>query len=267
MISVVIPLYNKEKYIKETILKVLNQTYQHFEIIIINDGSKDKGPDIVNEINDSRIKLFNKNNGGVSSARNLGIEKSQYEYIAFLDADDEWLPNHLEEINKLITKYKNSADIFVTNFARKYVTGNLINNRKPEELKEGIIIDYFKKVIRKGIIHTSCVCVSKKALLKANLFDERLSRGEDMDLWMRLAKEFGIAYSPVITEVYLQEAENNSKVKSDVTRSIIYHLDFSTVTSIDEKRYLKNLLYRKYASLLKNIDFSNFIKLMIKQGF
>lgn len=267
MISVVIPLYNKEKYIKETILKVLEQTYQHFEIIIVNDGSKDKGPDIVNEIDDPRIKLFNKKNGGVSSARNLGIEKSQYEYIAFLDADDEWLPNHLEEINNLITKYKNSADIFVTNFARKHAAGSPIDNRKPDELKEGVINDYFKTVLKKGLIHTSCVCISKRALLKVSSFDERLSRGEDMDLWLRLGKEFGIAYSPIVTELYLQEAENNSRIKSDITKSIIYYLDFSTVTSVDEKKYLKNLLHRKYASLLKNIDFANFIKLMTKQGF
>ena len=266
MISVVIPLYNKEKYILETVRKVLDQTYQHFEIIIINDGSKDKGPDMVNEINDPRVKLFNKENGGVSSARNLGIEKSQYDYIAFLDADDEWLPNHLEEINNLITRYKSSADIFVTNFARKYASGIHIDNRKPHELEEGIVKNYFKTVLKKGLIHTSCVCISKKAL-KTNLFDERLSRGEDMDLWLRLSKDFGIAYSPVITELYLQEAENNSRVKSDITKSLIYYLDFSKVTSIDEKKYLKNLLHRKYASLLKNIDFANFIKLMIKQGF
>ncbi|MBO9693688.1 glycosyltransferase family 2 protein [Chryseobacterium sp.] len=267
MISVVIPLYNKEKYIKETILKVLNQSFQHFEIIIINDGSKDRGPDIVNEINDPRVKLFNKENGGVSSARNVGIEKSQFEYIAFLDADDEWLPNHLEEIQKLITKYKTSADVFVTNFARKYSEEKIVDNRKQNELKEGIVKDYFKVILKKGLIHTSCVCVSKKALLKAKLFDERLSRGEDMDLWGRLAREYGIAYSPVITELYLQEAENNSRGKSDITKSIVYHLDFSGVTSVDEKKYFKNLLYRKYASLLKNIDFASFIKLMIKQGF
>ena len=267
MISVVIPLYNKEKYIKETICKVLNQTYQNFEIIIINDGSKDKGPDIVSEINDQRVKLFNKENGGVSSARNIGIEKSQFEYIAFLDADDEWLPNHLEEINKLITRYKSRADVFVTNFARKYSEENIVDNRKQDELKEGIVKDYFKIIFKKALIHTSCVCVSKKALLKAKLFDERLSRGEDIDLWGKLSREYEIAYSPVVTELYLQEAENNSKGKSDITRSILYHLDFSTVKSLDEKKYLKKLLYRKYASVLKDIDFANFIKLMIKQGF
>ncbi|WP_449398447.1 glycosyltransferase family 2 protein [Chryseobacterium wanjuense] len=267
MISVVIPLYNKEKYIQETIRKVLNQTYQNFEIVVINDGSKDRSPEIVNEIDDPRIKLINKQNGGVSSARNLGIEKAQYEYIAFLDADDEWLPNHLEEIHNLINEYKDSADVFVTNFSRKYSTGENINNRKPDELSKGLVKDYFKIVNKKGLIHTSCVCVSKSALLKVNLFDERLSKGEDIDLWLKLSKEFGIAYSPVITELYLQEAENNSRVKSDISKSLIYYLNFSTVKSENEKKYLKKLLHRKYASLLKNIDFANFFKLIIKQGF
>src|SRR5690606_38944730 len=99
MISVVIPLYNKEVYIKQTIENVLKQSYQEFEILVVDDGSKDNGPAIVKSFTDSRIKLIQKINGGVSSARNVGIQNAKYEYIAFLDADDIWLPNHLEEIH------------------------------------------------------------------------------------------------------------------------------------------------------------------------
>lgn len=86
--SVVIPLYNKEKTISITVESVLSQTFENFEIIIVNDGSKDKGPLFVQEIHDPRITLIHQENKGVSTSRNRGIEKAHGEYIAFLDGDD-----------------------------------------------------------------------------------------------------------------------------------------------------------------------------------
>lgn len=190
---------------------ILTQTFQDFEIIIIDDGSTDEGPQIVKSFIDNRIHFHTKENGGVSSARNMGIEKSKFEYIAFLDADDEWASNHLEEINRLITKYGNNADIFVTNFSRKYPNGKKIINRL--DIEEGIIEDYFSKVLFKDVIHTSCVCVRKSALDKVGYFNTKISRGEDLDVWMRLNREFKTAYSPLVTEYYLQDAVNNSRRK------------------------------------------------------
>ena len=90
MISVVIPLYNKEKQIKRTIQSVLTQTFQDFEIVIVNDGSTDNSTIEVEKIKDSRIRLIHQENAGVSAARNKGIEEAKYELIALLDADDEW---------------------------------------------------------------------------------------------------------------------------------------------------------------------------------
>ena len=100
LISVIIPLYNTEKYIESCIRSVLNQTYQHFEIIVINDGSKDKSGEIVFSLSqqDARIRLINKENGGVSAARNDGIRAANGELIAFLDSDDEYLPNAFEDM-------------------------------------------------------------------------------------------------------------------------------------------------------------------------
>jgi glycosyltransferase involved in cell wall biosynthesis len=114
MFSIVIPLYNKEKYIKRAITSVLDQTIQDFEIIVVNDGSTDNSTNIVKSITDNRIKLINQENQGVSVARNTGIENTKNEYIAFLDADDKWEPYFLEEIRKLIEINK-SAGLFATN--------------------------------------------------------------------------------------------------------------------------------------------------------
>src|SRR5690606_33526646 len=210
-------------YIKNTIQNVLNQTFQKFELIVVNDGSQDQGPEIVQSFIDSRIKLINKANGGVSSARNVGIANAKYDYIAFLDADDEWLPNHLEVINSLIDQYGAKADVFVTNFARKYPDGSIIPNRKVDELKHGIITNYFKEALKKAVIHTSCVCISKKALNNVNGFDERFSNGEDIDLWVKLARKYKIAYAPIVTEKYLIDSVNNSKKKIDRKKTSAYY--------------------------------------------
>jgi len=267
MISVVIPLYNKALYIKDTIKNVLNQTYQEFELIVVNDGSQDKGAEIVKSFNDSRIRLINKANGGVSSARNVGIKEAKYDYIAFLDADDEWLPNHLEEINKLIVDYRNEANVFVTNFARKYPDGRIIPNRKEDELKQGIITNYFKETLKKAVIHTSCVCISKKGLNSVNGFDERLSRGEDMDVWFKLARKYKIAYSPIVTEYYLQEAENSCNFELPNPEKIyVYYVDFDYINDFLDKKIHKSLLRKRllrYFILDRNIK--DGLKLFKKQ--
>jgi len=90
MFSVVIPLYNKERSVKNTIESVLNQTFQDFEVIVVNDGSTDNSLEVVKSFNDERIRIINQKNSGVSSARNRGIKEAKYEWIAFLDADDLW---------------------------------------------------------------------------------------------------------------------------------------------------------------------------------
>jgi GT2 family glycosyltransferase len=94
-VSVIIPLYNKEKYIARAINSVLNQTHKNFEVIIVDDGSTDQGPYIVSSIQDPRVTLLRQKNRGPGAARNLGIKMSRGHLVAFLDADDEWLPDYL----------------------------------------------------------------------------------------------------------------------------------------------------------------------------
>ena len=115
MFSIVIPLYNKELSIKNTIQSVLNQTCQDFEIVVINDGSTDNGVKIVESIKDNRIRLIQQENQGVSAARNRGINEANYDWIALLDGDDLWEVNHLGEINKMMTLFPNEK-VYVTSF-------------------------------------------------------------------------------------------------------------------------------------------------------
>jgi glycosyltransferase involved in cell wall biosynthesis len=120
MISVVIPLYNKEKAVRATLESVMVQTYTDYELVIVDDGSTDNSIAVCEEyianlkfetinLKQEKIHLFSKPNGGVSSARNFGVEKSSGEYVAFLDGDDLWEPTYLEEAAKLIQDFSGAA--------------------------------------------------------------------------------------------------------------------------------------------------------------
>ena len=114
-ISVVIPLYNKENSIRKTIYSVLQQTYDNFEILVINDGSTDGSLDIIKAIKSDKIRIITQNNSGVSAARNRGITEAQFDWIAFLDGDDLWFENHLTEVTKMITAFP-AKRFFTTSF-------------------------------------------------------------------------------------------------------------------------------------------------------
>ena len=113
LVSVIIPTYNREALVCRAIQSVLNQSYQNFEIIVVDDGSTDNSANIVRAINDDRIRLFSQKNCGVSAARNKGIELAVSDLIAFLDSDDQWTPKFIETVLKLKDKFP-QAGAYVT---------------------------------------------------------------------------------------------------------------------------------------------------------
>lgn len=169
MISVVIPLYNKEKYVRRTIDSVLKQTFQDFEIVVVNDGSTDNGVGVVNSYNNPKIRLVNQENQGVSAARNRGISEAKYDYIAFLDADDEWTESHLSDIKKLIDKFPHCG-VFGTSYQikkgdelftpRVYGSYTFSSN-------EGVLDNYYELASGADFpIHQSSCVVKKNRLIK-----------------------------------------------------------------------------------------------------
>ena len=165
--SVVIPLYNKEKYIARSISSVLHQTYENFELLVIDDGSTDESCRVAASIEDSRIRLIHKKNGGESSARNFGIKHSSNDYIAFLDADDEWAPNFLRTIAGLIHAYP-KASIFSTGIAEGShgATGALrAMNIHLTEKQDCYIDDYYRFAVQTNTlsITSSSVVIEKKS--------------------------------------------------------------------------------------------------------
>lgn len=206
MFSVVIPLYNKEKFIKHTIQSVLDQTFQDFEIIIVNDGSTDGSVEVVKQFEDERIHLIEQKNAGVSAARNRGIQEAKYDLIAFLDADDEWLPNHLEEMAYLKNKYL-ICKVFATNYK---IVDTTSKERFPVNIdlflfsqNDGILENYFEIAAHTAPpIWTSAVVVEKRAIEKVKGFPQGIRLGEDLLVWALLAVNDSIAYSKKITAVY-----------------------------------------------------------------
>ena len=154
--SVVIPLYNKEDSISKTINSVLAQSYENYELLIVNDGSKDRSLDVVKSYVDPRIRIIDKSNGGVSSARNKGIEQSKNEWIAFLDGDDLWETNHLENLASVI---EGNVGYYV--FCSSFIKSNEIKPINQDNSIE-IIEDYFKKAIIKHFFWTSVTVINKK---------------------------------------------------------------------------------------------------------
>lgn len=216
MISVVIPLYNKEQSIASTLRTVINQTYQDFEIVIVNDGSTDHSVDEVKKIKDNRIRLIHQTNAGVSAARNQGIEEARGEYIAFLDADDEWKPEYLQTQYELTLKYP-ECNVFACNYEFKNteekVTPTIIR-KLTFEGEDGILSNYFEVAsCSHPPLWTSAVMVKKNAIQTIGGFPVGIKSGEDLLTWAQLACRYSIAYTKISQSVYnLSEGYNKKNL-------------------------------------------------------
>ncbi len=221
--SIVIPLYNKEKTIERALRSALNQTVQDFEIIVVNDGSSDNGPRIVKAIDDPRIRLIHQENQGVSAARDRGIEEAENDFIALLDADDEWLPTFLETIRRLVINHPDCA-LYATRYFLKSPSGS----KKPalvrglEEDFEGILQNYFKVAVSgEPPVCSSATCARKNALLDIGGFPVGVKSGEDLLTWARLAVRFQVAYSMYCLAIFnLTAAHTYEAVPSRVPADI-----------------------------------------------
>lgn len=262
MFSVVIPLYNKELSIQNTIKSVLEQTYQDFEIIVIDDGSTDNSAKQVREISDSRIRLVQQRNQGVSAARNRGINESRFEWIALLDGDDLWEPNHLEEVLKMMHEFPDEK-VYVTSFKYSDNREMYKHSRLSPIFK---IKNYFREALKESLIWTSIVVIHKSCFDVIGGFNVKLSRGEDLDLWERLAEKFDIIKSHTITAVYRIEAENRSFQRSsyDIRKSCLYYYDFNQSLTDDQLNYYKHKLVLSSRAFLRRGDIKSFIMLYKK---
>lgn len=214
MISVVIPLYNKEQSIASTLQTVLNQTYQDFEIVIVDDGSTDHSVGEVTKMTDPRIRLIHQENAGVSAARNRGIEEAKGEYIAFLDADDEWKSDYLKTQYELTQKYP-ECSVFACNYEFKDGQGKVtptIIRKIPFKGEDGILSNYFEVAsCSHPPICSITIMVKKNAIQSIGGFPVGIKSGEDLLTWARLAVNGKIAYAKQAYAVFNVEGYSISE--------------------------------------------------------
>lgn len=198
-------MYNKETSISHTIECVLAQTYRDFELVIVDDGSTDNSAAIVETFKDPRIRLIRQPNGGVSVARNTGIKEAKGEYVAFLDADDEWLKEHLDNLVQLIKLFPDNK-AYATNYYNelKGVRKNTVLNKIPFNTESGVLNNYFEVCsCSHPPVWSSAVCVERNLMLDIGGFPVGIRSGEDLLTWARIAVRTDWVYSMKPTAIYI----------------------------------------------------------------
>jgi len=252
-VSVILPTYNRAYIIEKSIQSVLNQTYQDFEIIVIDDGSIDNTEEIIKELQekDNRIRYLRLNiNKGASHARNEGIKIAQGEYITFQDSDAEWMPEKLE---KQIKAIENNLKIIYTGLWRIEGGNKYYIPDKYISQKEGYI---YKKLLKGGFVDTVSLMVNKECFKKVGVFDENLPLHQDWDLAIRLSKyyEFKLIDEPLfISQCYKDSISLNQDAKMKAIELIYlkYHNEIN-----------RDIKLRKSWSFL----FNNVAKLYLKKN-
>jgi glycosyltransferase involved in cell wall biosynthesis len=247
--SVIIPLYNKAAYIERAIQSVLSQTFQEFELIVVDDGSTDNpfvqlsvisqqlsvdAPEIY-----KKVRVIQQQNRGVSTARNNGVKLAKYDYIAFLDADDSWEPTYLEEMNGLIATYPN-AGIYGSGYF-------IVKNGKKRIAPIGVEKNFDRGLINYCQVYSKTLCMplwTGATIIRKSIFDlengfnPRLKLGEDFDLWIRVAIKHTVAFLNKPLASYHQDVDLNNR-------------------AIGEKLYnpQEHMLFTDYGELKNNPDF------------
>ncbi len=249
MISVVIPLYNKEAFIAETLESVLSQTYSNFEVIVVDDGSTDRSVPVVESFSDHRINLFKKRNEGVSVARNYGVDQAKYAWIAFLDADDWWAPTFLEEAVKGIDQFPEEL-IFATGRSRvfKDQVERYAHEMLPEEGTTSKM-SYFEVISNHlPLVNSSNVLLRKALFLETGGFRPGMRQHEDHDLWIRLAANNEVVFINKELSYYRKNIKGSASAQPFASEDFIQYLhDIKAVynqLSETEREYFSTYFHR-----------------------
>lgn len=256
--TVIIPLYNKEKYIENAIKSVLNQTFTDYNLVIVNDCSTDKSVEIASKYISNTVEIIHhKKNAGLAAARNSGIKKANSNYITFLDADDLWKPTFLESIFQLIQNFP-EARIFGTNYEEVWdaVIKNPRNGSEILPINFTGYINFFKINVKQGIYNHGSVCFHKEVYENVGFYNEKINFSEDLDFNIRANYNFKLAYTNSIQMRYFMQTENQLTQSSLLNKTIP---DFDTYenwakTNSDLKKYLDFERYVLGKRLKKNND-------------
>jgi glycosyltransferase involved in cell wall biosynthesis len=277
LISAVIPAYNNGKYIARAIDSVLSQSYKPMEVIVVDDGSTDNTEDVVKTFGD-KIKYIRKENGGASSARNVGILAAKGDWIAFLDGDDEWLENRLEDQVSLLKK-DNTLKWVSSNF----ITCLCLSGRRAaytpdvnvaKLLNEQTSISYYAAAVQGISGCTDTMLIRKACLIEAGPFDINYQLAEDLDMWWRIAcrwPRIGVVAAPgAVYHMQVGGSITKARFPAQLYSELIIrhrkiasehnHLnEFDEMASFMVKRWLRSMLFHRDRTddirlLLRDLD-------------
>ena len=207
-VSVIIPTYNRAHLIGKAVKSVLNQTYQDFEIIVVDDGSTDNTEEVMKSFNNFKIRyICHSDNRGISVARNIGIRASRGEYIALLDSDDEWLPEKLDKQVDVLQNESPEVGVVCSWSYNIDEKGNYISKRCLPK-KGGYI---YEDLLSTNPISVPTVLIRKECFNRVSLFDDLLNAQEDWDMWIRIAKYYRFALIKVPLVKYRKHSDQISK--------------------------------------------------------
>ena len=212
-VSIIIPTYNRAYCIERSIRSVLEQTYREFELLVVDDGSSDNTQDVVNSIEDERIRYIQMpENKGVAAARNEGIRQAAYEYIAFQDSDDVWKPDKLEKQMQVLSENLRAGMVYCA-YECKTTDGSIVtvpDAKMPLHDKQG---DIYHKLLCRNTIGAPTVLAHKECFLKAGLFHDSMTCLEDWELFVRIAKSYEILFleEPLVV-VHMRDGGVSSNV-------------------------------------------------------
>ncbi len=195
-VSVVIPTYNRDALLKRAIESVLNQTFDDFEVIVVDGAGSGSTEELVGSYGDGRLRYVRQSGRGIANARNLGVKKARGEFIAFLDDDDAWRPRKLELQLELFRELGEKYGLVYTAFTYYYLErGKILGAKRPAA--EGYV---YPQLLKDNITGTSTILVRRECFKRAGLFREDFVTCEDWDMWLRIAREclFGAISEPLV---------------------------------------------------------------------
>ena len=271
MISVIIPLYNKEPIIERSLQSVLSQDYDDFEVVVVNDGSTDRSADIVRSINDPRIRLIEQENGGPSKARNTGIKNAKGEWILFIDADDELLPGALKAFAQKTSDVP-KADMFLGEVIIEKASKDILTKK----YIEGFANNIFRIHILGQLYQCSGSTLYRKSLCEKNLFDERIRRYEDLERLFRLYRQCSLFLCPFAVAKINVSFSSASLARKDIKEDFMGYLDFKSKSFweymalysfyLGERDYYKEQVNKLYPTLRFRYDLLLLYKLIKRFG-
>lgn len=256
--SIIIPLYNKAPYIERAIDSVLSQSYNDWELVVVDDGSMDDSWNVFQELRtnklaeverEGRLIAFSQSNAGVATARNNGVKKSTASYICFLDADDWWAPDFLRQMKNLIDEFS-EAGIYGANY---YLVKNGVKKVARIGVEDGFkkgIIDYCKVYASTMYmpLWTGAVSVPRDVFEEMEGFKSNLSLGEDFDLWIRIALRYPVVFNNTPLAHYNQDVDVTNRAigrMHDPTKHMLWNLDYL------EEEERRNVDYKRLIDMLR----------------